>query len=144
MLYKAIKGTSTCNIPAYIHPHSTSLRASHDQQYRVPHATNPIDAYTYSFSQEPSEYGIYCQLPLYMQAPSKDLRMDYRRNSYPEICMWLAQGDNTTDPGWGVLPACQWLVLYRDCKCGWPFRMASEIGRSPHLVAVTWKYKKLI
>ena len=33
---------------------------------------------------------------------------------------------------------------YRDCKCGWPFRTASEIGRSPHLVAVTWKYKKLI
>ena len=37
------------NIPAYTHPHSTSLRASHDQQYRVPHTTNPIDAYTYSF-----------------------------------------------------------------------------------------------
>ena len=49
MLYKTIKGTSACNIPAYIHPHSTSLRASHDQQYRVPHTTNPIDAYTYSF-----------------------------------------------------------------------------------------------
>ena len=49
MLYKTIKGTSACNIPSYIHPHSTSLRASHDQQYRVPHTTNPIDAYTYSF-----------------------------------------------------------------------------------------------
>ena len=49
MLYKTIKGTSACNILAYIHPHSTSLRASHDQQYRVPHTTNPIDAYTYSF-----------------------------------------------------------------------------------------------
>ena len=31
----------------------------------------------------------------------------------------------------------------RDCKCGWPFT-ASEIGRSLHLVAVTWKYKKPI
>ena len=31
----------------------------------------------------------------------------------------------------------------RDFKCGWPFRTASEIGRSPHLVAVTWKYKSL-
>ena len=34
--------------------------------------------------------------------------------------------------------------IYRDCKCGWPSRTASEIGHSPHLVAVTWKYKKLI
>ena len=32
----------------------------------------------------------------------------------------------------------------RDCKCGWLFRTTSEFGRSPHLVAVTWKYKKLI
>ena len=31
---------------------------------------------------------------------------------------------------------------YRDCKCERPFRTASEIGRWPHLVAVTWKYKK--
>ena len=30
------------------------------------------------------------------------------------------------------------------CKCRWSFRTASEIGRSPHLVAVTWKYRKLI
>ena len=29
-------------------------------------------------------------------------------------------------------------------SAGWPFRTASEIGRSPNLVAVTWKYKKLI
>ena len=35
------------------------------------------------------------------------------------------------------------LVKARDCKCGWPFA-ASEIGRSSHLVAVTWKYKKRI
>ena len=33
--------------------------------------------------------------------------------------------------------------LNRDCKCWWPFT-ASEIGHSPHLVSVTWKYKKLI
>ena len=26
-------------------------------------------------------------------------------------------------------------------KCGRTFCTASEIGRSPHLVAVTWKYK---
>ena len=39
---------------------------------------------------------------------------------------------------------CGVIPTYRDCKCGWPFRTASEIGRSPHLVAVTWKYKKLI
>ena len=32
----------------------------------------------------------------------------------------------------------------RDCKCGWSFRTASEVGRSPYLVVVTWKYKKLI
>ena len=119
MFYKTVNGTSTCNSPAYIQPHSTSLRASHDQQCRVPHTTNPIDAYTYSFSLEPSEYGIYCQLPLYMQAPSNDLRMDYTRNSYPEICMWLAQGDNTTDPGWGVPPACQWLVPYTNHLYPW-------------------------
>ena len=39
---------------------------------------------------------------------------------------------------------CDWTHSgrYRDCKCGKPFRTASEIGRSPHLVAVTWKYKK--
>ena len=36
------------------------------------------------------------------------------------------------------------VISYRDCKCGWPFRTASRIGRSPHLVAVTWKYKKPI
>ena len=30
----------------------------------------------------------------------------------------------------------------RDSKCGRPFRTTSKIGRSPHLVAVTWKYKK--
>ena len=39
---------------------------------------------------------------------------------------------------------CRFTLCNRDCKCGWPFRTASEIGRSPHLVAVTWKYKKLI
>ena len=31
---------------------------------------------------------------------------------------------------------------HRDCSAGG--RTASEIGRSPHLVAVTWKYKKLV
>ena len=54
-----------------------------------------------------------------MQAPSTDLRMAYTRGSYPEICMWLAQGDNTTDPGWGVLPACQWLVPYTNHLYHW-------------------------
>ena len=34
--------------------------------------------------------------------------------------------------------------LYRGRKSGRPFRTASEIGRSPYLVAVTWKYKKLV
>ena len=33
---------------------------------------------------------------------------------------------------------------YRDCKCWRPFRPASYLRRSPHLVAVTWKYKKLV
>ena len=33
---------------------------------------------------------------------------------------------------------------YRDCKCGKPLHPASDLGRSPHLVAVTWKYKKLV
>ena len=45
------------NIPAYIQPHSTPLRANHDQQYHQPHWCIHIH-----FSQEPSEYGIYCQL----------------------------------------------------------------------------------
>ena len=42
----------------------------------------------------------------------------------------VMQGDNTTDPGWGVLPACQWLVLYRDCKCGWRYPEKSAPRRS--------------
>ena len=37
---------------------------------------------------------------------------------------------------------CPYWLGYRDCKCGRPFHMTSEIVRSPHLVAVTWKYKK--
>ena len=32
----------------------------------------------------------------------------------------------------------------KDCKCGRPFRKASETGPSPNLVAVTWKCKKLV
>ena len=35
-------------------------------------------------------------------------------------------------------------VSYRDCKCGKPFCPGSIPGHSPHLVAVTWKYKKLV
>ena len=47
---------------------------------------------------------------------------------------------NTITP-WKIIQLI-WRWTNRVCKCGRPFRTASEIGRSLHLVAVTWKYKK--
>ena len=59
--YLGVELSSDCKIPAYIQPYSTPLRVSHDQQYRVPHTTNPIDAHTYPFF--PGTISIWNLLP---------------------------------------------------------------------------------
>ena len=84
MLYKTIKTSQPTPI-RILHPYEPAM--TNNTESHIP--PTPLMHIHIHFSQEPSEYGIYCQLPLYMQAPSKDLRMDYRRNSYLEICRLL-------------------------------------------------------
>ena len=76
---------------------------------------------------------------------------DLSQSDCSKWVMWQVK-DPQPRPGWDwcltwekvAFIKCVKKLDDRDCKCGWPFRTASEIGRSPHLVAVTWKYKKLI
>ena len=56
--------------------------------------------------------------------------------------LWLWQPG--VSPVMTKLVSGELLVFNSDCKCGRPFHPARDPGCSPHLVAMTWKYKKLV
>ena len=80
MFYKTVKGTSACNIQPtsnhILHPYEPAM--TNNTESHMP----PTNIFIFPKNHQNMEF-IATELPLYMQAPSKDLRMDYTWSYYP-------------------------------------------------------------